>query len=37
LAAREYVSIMTDNKVLAQSRHMKDDLELIAEDVKYRF
>jgi len=32
----EYLKIINDNKVLEQSRHAKDDVELIAEDFNYR-
>lgn len=33
---REYVTILTDNKALIQSRKAKDDIELISEDFNYR-
>jgi len=35
-ADKEYVKIITYNKNLEQSRHAKDDVELIAEDFNYR-
>jgi hypothetical protein len=35
-ANAEYLKIINDNKVLEQSRHAKDDVELIAEDFNYR-
>jgi hypothetical protein len=35
-ANAEYLKIISDNKVLEQSRHAKDDVELIAEDYNYR-
>lgn len=36
LAHAEYARIITDNKALYQSRHAKDDVELLAEDYEYR-
>ena len=35
-ANAEWMKIITDNKVLEQSRHAKDDVETIAEDINYR-
>jgi hypothetical protein len=35
-ANAEYMKIIGDNKVLEQSRHAKDDVETIAEDINYR-
>lgn len=35
-ANNEYIRIITENKVLEQSRHAKDNIELIAEDYGYR-
>lgn len=32
----QYAKILTDNKVIEQTRHSKDDVELIAEDPNYR-
>lgn len=36
MANMEYAKIIRDNKILAQSRYAKDDVELIAEDTEYR-
>ena len=35
-ANAEWMKIISDNKTLEQSRHAKDDLDLIAEDYEYR-
>ena len=35
-ANTEWMKIISDNKTLEQSRHAKDDLDLIAEDFNYR-
>ena len=35
-ANAEYQKIISENKALQQSRHAKDDVELIAEDMDYR-
>jgi len=36
IANREFAKILSDNKALFQTRHSKDDIELIAEDSEYR-
>ncbi len=36
MANAEYAKIIRENKILAQSRYAKDDVELIAEDSEYR-
>lgn len=36
-ATRNYAKIMSDNRVLEQSRYAKDTVELIAEDYDYRW
>jgi hypothetical protein len=36
MAHMQYAKVMSDNKIQVQSRHAKDNIELIAEDIEYR-